>query len=212
MAKRRKNSLSDRDREPDIILTKQQGLRQIIHAAIRSTLASEDPYAIHLLVKSAETVLSELIRARRLSDPLPLRDFIKPEFHDEFFALHNETNNFLKHGRFLPEGAPIYSIVRSNDVHLWVNCHRFRILFDSMTYHMEMFVRVMAFMHPNWIKWDDPTQRDKLLAGRSAIKPLTRGACLGAFDAGMQRDGLFQAERKTDLVDVENANQLTLDN
>jgi len=55
MSRNKPKDLRDPDRKPDRLLSKEDGLRQIIHAAIRMTLSSEDAYATHLLIRSADS-------------------------------------------------------------------------------------------------------------------------------------------------------------
>jgi hypothetical protein len=57
------NGAPDPDREPPLrrYIGKREGVRHVLHAAIRSVFYGEDPFAIHLLGQSAEKVLLDLL-------------------------------------------------------------------------------------------------------------------------------------------------------
>jgi hypothetical protein len=78
---------SERD-EPNRFITKLEGVRHILHSAIRCHLAGEDPFAIHILAQSAERVLIDILKANGISDPF--YSLIKPERRAEFLATYRE--------------------------------------------------------------------------------------------------------------------------
>jgi hypothetical protein len=84
------------DREPPLrYISKEEGVRHILHAAIRSVFYGEDPFAIHLLGQSAEKVLLDCLKNAKIEDPL--LSLLKPELRSEFFKFYREPYNFLKH-------------------------------------------------------------------------------------------------------------------
>jgi hypothetical protein len=59
------------DREPPLrYISKREGVRHVLHAAIRCVFYGEDPFAIHLLGQSAEKVLLDLLKNAKIEDPL----------------------------------------------------------------------------------------------------------------------------------------------
>jgi hypothetical protein len=55
---------------PRRYINKREGVRHVLHAAIRAVLSDEDPFAIHLLGQSAEKVLLDLLANEGVEDPL----------------------------------------------------------------------------------------------------------------------------------------------
>jgi hypothetical protein len=52
--------------EPRRRITKKQAVRHLIHAAVRMIAAAEDPFAIHLVIHSADKLLLDLSKALRM--------------------------------------------------------------------------------------------------------------------------------------------------
>ena len=82
---------------PERTLDKQEAVRHLIHAATRMLAAKEDPFAIHVLIQSADKLLIDL--SRKLGRPVPFNweQFIKPQYRKTFLEIHRETFNFFKH-------------------------------------------------------------------------------------------------------------------
>ena len=74
-------------------ISKQEGIRHLIHAAVRMIAAREDPFAIHLVIQSADKLLMDL--SKKMAKPIPLRwdEQIRPEYKDTLLAIHRETFN-----------------------------------------------------------------------------------------------------------------------
>jgi len=197
----------DPSRVPDRLLNKEQGVRQILHAAIRMTLNGEDAYATHILVRAADTVIGDLHKRRGIVDPLSFSNYVRPEYLQEFMAVHNETYNFLKHGHLSHDGAvPIHSIVLSNDILLWMDAVRFNNLFGHFTYHMQIYTQLIRALHPHFVIWETAEAAEAYLALRTKAEHLSRGEMLEAANYGYERDPRFLAEKKEDLIDVRQAN------
>jgi hypothetical protein len=60
--------MGDRE-DPNRFITKLEGVRHVLHGAIRCQLAGEDPFAIHILAQSAEKVLVDVLAAQCIPDP-----------------------------------------------------------------------------------------------------------------------------------------------
>ena len=208
MSRKKPEDLRDPDKKPDRLLRKEDGLRQVIHAAIRMTLGSEDAYGTHLLIRSAETVLSDLHKRKGMPDLFDLMSYVDPEFRPSLHAIHNETYNFLKHGHLSHDGeVPIHSIVLSNDVTLWMVSARFRNLFGYGTYHMSLYERLLQVIHPNFLKWNSQSQIEEFITLRKRAEHLSRGELLGAAEFASRSDRQFQTEKEEDLIDVKKANE-----
>jgi hypothetical protein len=213
MSRVKRDDLRDPDKAPDRWLGKEQGLRQVLHSAIRMTLIGEDPYAIHVLIRAADTVIGDLHKRKNISDPLNYSNYVLPEYQQSFYAVHNETYNFLKHGHLEHDGTiPIHSIVQSNDVVLWMNVARFRNLFGYLTHHMETYAHLIRLVHPHFVIWDTAESAEHFLALREKAKHMTRGEMLEAAAHGLQSDPSFLAERAEDLEDVRRANLTKMKN
>jgi hypothetical protein len=78
-------------------LNKQEAIRHLIHAAIRMLIAQEGPFAIHLLVQSADKILIDIAKKRRQELRIDWELYIKDEFRKDFFAKHRAVYNFFKH-------------------------------------------------------------------------------------------------------------------
>jgi hypothetical protein len=80
---------ADRD-EPKRYITKIEGVRHVLHSAIRCQLGGENPFAIHILAQSVERVLVDILKAENIPDPF--YSLIKPERKAEFFAAYREPS------------------------------------------------------------------------------------------------------------------------
>jgi hypothetical protein len=102
-------------------LTKKQAVRHLIHAAVRMIAAAEDPFAIHLIIQSADKLLIDL--SKRLKKPLA-HDWVenlKDEYRKPLMAVFRETYNFLKHADSdHDEELHVGSIAESNVLQLAV--------------------------------------------------------------------------------------------
>jgi hypothetical protein len=140
-------------------LTKQQAIRHLIHAAVRMIMAREDPFATHLLIQSADKLLSDL--AKRASDE-NLFDWtrsVKPEYKDVLIKLHRETYNFLKHAdRDHDQTLHVGDIGTSNILQLGVCITNYQRLFGEWTDHMQIGFAIARFIFPDGFISDDQRQ------------------------------------------------------
>ena len=103
---------------PKRTITKQQAIRHLIHAAARMIAAREDPFAIHLLIQSADKLLIDLAKKRgqKLFD---WGQFAKPEYKKAVIEAIRETYNFLKHAdKDHADRLHVASIARGNILQL----------------------------------------------------------------------------------------------
>ena len=113
-------------------ITKRQAVRHLIHAAVRMVAAAEDPFAIHLVIQSADKLLIDL--SKRLKKPLA-HDWvenIKDEYRSPLMAVFRETYNFLKHAdNDHDEELHVGSIAESNVLQLAVCIVNYHALFGE---------------------------------------------------------------------------------
>ncbi len=130
---------------PRRTINKQEAIRHLIHSALRLIAAREDPFAVHLLVHSADKMLIDL--AKQLGKDLRVdwELYIKEEYHTEFFRRHREMYNYFKHAdRDFETDLPIRDIVMSNVIALFISAANYEQLFGERTHHMTL-IFVLAF-------------------------------------------------------------------
>jgi len=105
--------------EPRRKLDKQEAIRHLIHTAIRLISDMEDPFAVHVLVHSADKLLIDMANKRGRQLRLDWESYIKPEFHKEFFAKHRASYNYFKHAdKDFNDDLPVFDIMRLNVITL----------------------------------------------------------------------------------------------
>ena len=185
---------------PRRYINKREGVRHVLHAAIRAVLSDEDPFAIHLLGQSAEKVLLDLLANEGVEDPL--YSLLKPDMRSVFFDIYRESYNFLKHADRDSDGKlGVRNIVGSNDLLLFICIVRYGVLFGSYTQHMSMFLTFAGLLFPGIVDWDQlPKNLLKEVARGS------RGELITCVRLAMQQNPHCQREAQQDLDDVTIAN------
>jgi hypothetical protein len=193
-------------------IDKQQGLRHVIHAAIRMSLDCEDMFAINMLGQAADKVLLDLLNHQKIEDPMQFEAHIVPERRNEFFRLYREASNFLKHANQDPTGMlTVYDLVEANEILLFANIVRYRRLFSPMTTHMQTYFACITLLHPGLIKWQDMgTIGDEFRQGRRSFEHMTRKEVIGAIKKLCFDNPAFLNERAADLEQVRQSNQIRL--
>jgi len=77
--------IEEDDRVPRRKLNKQEAIRRLLHTSIRLVMKMEDPFAIHLLVHSADKMLIDIAKKQNKLLRMDWEDYIKPEYHTSFF-------------------------------------------------------------------------------------------------------------------------------
>jgi hypothetical protein len=184
-------------------ITKKQAVRHLIHAAVRMLAAAEDPFAIHLIVQSADKLLIDL--SKRMKKPLALdwTENIKDEHRSPLLAVFRETYNFLKHAdKDHNEELHVGSIAESNVLQLAVCVANYHALFGAYTDHMRLLFAFAKLVMPEGFVMPDQQAFDAAL-------PKLAGMRFGEFfnmdlwnDPMVTRDlpGLL-IERREDLQD-----------
>lgn len=114
------------------------------------TAAREDPFAIHLVVQSADKLLIDL--SKKLRKPLTLEwsESIKEEYRRPLMTVFRETYNFLKHADTdHTETLHVGAIAESNILQLGVACANYHSLFDGWTDHMRLLFNFAKIVAPN---------------------------------------------------------------
>lgn len=136
-------------KQPRRRITKQQALRHLIHSAVRMIAAGEDPFAIHLIVQSADKILIDL--SKKLGKPLTLEwtESVKEEFRKPLMIVFRETYNFLKHAD-TDHGETLHvgSIAETNILQLAVACANYHSLFGEWTDHMKLLFNFAKLVSP----------------------------------------------------------------
>jgi hypothetical protein len=73
---------------PKRTITKRQAIRHLIHCAGRMLAAREDPFAIHLLIQSADKLLIDIAKKEKRSQVFTWDEMLKPEYRKERPSLH----------------------------------------------------------------------------------------------------------------------------
>jgi hypothetical protein len=89
----------------------------------------EDPFAIHLLVQSADKLLIDFTKKSGQELRMDWEIYIKPEYHTAFFEKHRAIYNYFKHAdRDFGADLPVHDIMMLNIMTLFhlrrQLCHR----------------------------------------------------------------------------------------
>lgn len=137
-------------REPRRRMDKRQAIRHLIHSAIRMIAAREDPFAIHLVVQSADKLLIDLSKKRGKPLALEWTENIKGEYRASLMTVFRETYNFLKHADTdHDETLHVGSIAESNVLQLAVGCANYHSQFGEWTDHMKLMFNFAKLVAPN---------------------------------------------------------------
>jgi hypothetical protein len=204
MAKAPQEIAGIKRRAPRRRITKKQAVRHLIHAAVRMIAAAEDPFAIHLIIQSADKLLIDL--SKRLKRPLA-HDWvenIKDEYRAPLIVVFRETYNFLKHAdNDHDEELHVGSIAESNILQLAVCTANYYALFGEITDHMRLLFTFAKLVLPEGFVM--PDQR----AIFDAAVPKLAGMRFGEFfNMDLWNDPMvtqewpgLTAERRQDLQD-----------
>jgi len=199
--------MSERE-DPNRFITKLEGVRHVLHSAIRCQLAGEDPFAIHILAQSAEKVLVDVLAAQCIPDPF--YSMIKPERQKEFFAMYREPVNFLKHADNDHDGLlPVYDIVRASDLAILGSIVRLLALGEPLTSHMRVFLIFVSAQFPNTINLGALPGLEGLVKSEHH-KGSSRGNLAADLLTAIRNSEECQLECMVDLVDVAAANSAPL--
>jgi hypothetical protein len=169
-------------RAPDRYMDKQEAIRHLIHAAIRLVQKHEDPFAIHLLVHSADKMLIDV--AKKLDKELRIdwELYIKPEYHADFFNKMRATYNYLKHADTdFHEKLPVHNIMMMNASSIFICLANYSKLYGELTKHMLLFYVFMLNIWPQLLK-PEAAETPALLKAAEMTQGMTPGEFFKLFD------------------------------
>lgn len=199
---------NDRD-EPDRFITKLEGVRHVLHCAIRCTLAGEDPFAINILAQSAEKVVVDILSAN--GKPDPFYSMLNPSHSKEFFNAYREPVNFLKHADKDHDGLlPVYDLVRLTDFAILGTIVRLLSLEEPLTGHMRVMLIFMGAQYPRVMNIKEfPAFAEAIEQARQQSS--TRGSLAAHLQNAVISDARCKSETIVDLADVAAANDAKID-
>lgn len=167
-------------------------------------MAGEDPFATHLLIQSADKLLSDLAKldpAKQLVMDWTQR--ARPEYKDALIKLFRETYNFLKHAdRDHDQTLHVGDIGTSNVLQLGVCILNYQRLFSEWTDHMRVGFAIARFVFPDGFVSEDErpafehaVSRSSAYTVREFISDIQGLTTTGRFPN-------FRSEHADDLRDV----------
>jgi hypothetical protein len=195
--------------EPRRSLNKQEAARHLIHSAIRLIGRMEDPFAIHLLVHSADKILLDLAKGRGEKLQADWELYIKEEYRAEFFRRHREAYNYFKHAdRDFATDLPVRDIMMANVYTLFMCVVNYEQMFGERTHHMTLIYSLVMALIPEII---EPTgmQGVELLKGARDMQTMTPEFFFQTFEEHPEALPNFYPELAKDLQDFGHFYKLT---
>lgn len=194
----------ENERPPRRTLNKQEAIRHLLHTAIRLVMKMEDPFAIHLLVQSADSMLIDIAKKQSRLLRWDWEDYIKPEFHKEFFDQHRATANYFKHAdRDSTDDLPVHDIMMINLMQLFMDIANYIELYKEHTNHMVWFQFFMFNVAPNLIN-KEGAKAAEYLSTVQQTQTMTPQSFFEAFDNSSHLLPDFYMEELKDLEDITN--------
>jgi hypothetical protein len=199
------NSNTDRA-PPNRHLDKAEAVRHLLHAAVRMFAIGEDPFAIHLLIQSAEKLLIDLAKNRGIDLAFDWETVIKAEYRREFFKMYRETYNFFKHADKDTTDLPVHNISEGNAVALTMAIENYKTMFGTLTEHMKLFRFFARLWKPKWFSssMEDAVPEEKMESFKRGIATLRTATPAEFFNAVRENreDEALESERKSDVSDA----------
>jgi hypothetical protein len=144
---------AETDDAPSRTLDKQEAIRHLIHTASRLIAKRENPFAIHVLVHSADKLLIDMAKSRGRKLRVDLETYIKPEYRKEFFEKHRTLYNYFKHAdKDFDVDLPVCDIMKRNVMTLFISVANYSELFGETTYHMILHMVFVIALAPEIIR------------------------------------------------------------
>jgi hypothetical protein len=195
--------------EPRRMLDKREALRHLIHAAIRLIARMEDPFAVHLLVHSADKILIDLAKQKGHELRIDWELYIKDEYHDEFFKRHRETYNYFKHADLdFAADLPVRDIAMTNAMSLFITVVNYEHMFGERTHHMALFLTFATTLMPKIIVPTD-IRGVELLKGVRNMQGMTPAEFFRTFEVHPEMLPNFYQEAAKDVEDLTDFYHLT---
>jgi hypothetical protein len=196
------NLLDQDTREPRRRLNKHEAIRHLIHTAIRLIQKQEDPFAVHLLIQSADKMLIDLAKHRGEELRVDWTLYIKPEYHKQFFERMRATSNFLKHAnKDFADNLPVHDIMMINVSSLFICVANYAKLFSEQTDHMTLFNIFVMNIFPQTIN-PEAVGHTELLKNLGMTQGMTPRAFFETFEENHNVLPKYEAEVAKDLEDT----------
>ena len=195
--------------EPRRTLGKREALRHLIHTAIRLIARMEDPFAVHLLVHSADKILIDLANQNGHELRVDWQLYIKDEYHDAFFKRYRETYNYFKHAdRDFATDLSVRNIAMTNVMNLFITVVNYRHMFGECTHHMALFQIFIFALMPEIIVPTD-IRGVELLKGLRDMQSMTPADFFQTFEEHPDALPNFYPEVAKDVEDLTDFYHLT---
>jgi hypothetical protein len=197
------------DDTPRRTLDKQEAIRHLIHTAIRLIAKREDPFAIHVLVHSADKMLIDMAKKRGQELHFDWEWYIKPEYHKEFFRTNRAIYNYFKHAdKDFDDDLPIRDIMKLNVLTLSICTANYNKLFEEVTHHMVLISVFVMALFPEMIN-KTAIEGSMLFNGIPSFESMTPNEMFSTFQDNMNVLPKFIGEAVKDLEDTREFYQLS---
>jgi hypothetical protein len=198
-----------RDETPRRTLDKQEAIRHLIHTAIRLIATREDPFAIHVLVHSADKLLIDMAKNRRRELRMDWEDYVKPEYHKKFFTRHRAIYNYFKHAdQDFDDDLPVSDIMRLNIMTLFMCVSHYHDVFGELTGHMMLHLMLVMALLPEMIL-PNTSQGINLLKNIRDMSGMTPDEFFTFFEENTALFPRYIGERTKDREDIGHFYNLT---
>jgi hypothetical protein len=183
-------------------MDKKEGARHLLHAAVRMIIAGEDPFAIHLLVQSADKVITDYAARANKTLTADFAAHIRPEKRKEAYAVLRETYNYLKHADSdWDKLLGVQDLVRLNAITLFACVANFGAVFGETTDHMRLIIALNSMLFPDILKEETlPAEFKKALDSLANTTPADMFDIIQEFKALVLPN--LSSERTADLADI----------
>ncbi len=168
-------------------------------------MAGEDPFAMHLLIQSADKLLIDIAKhtpSKQLQ--MEWTDVVKPEYKDATLRVFRETYNFFKHAdRDHDKELHVGDIALSNVLQLAACIANYCALFDEFTDHMRAGFVIARLAYP--AGFVEKTNRAAFEEAAGPVREFSPREFLSHLRSTGFVDTMFPklaAERADDLQDV----------
>ena len=142
--------------QPKRWIGKQDAVRHLVHSAVKLIMKKEDPFAIHLIIQSADKLLIDVAASMNKYLEMDWEVYIKDEYQALFFAQYREIYNFLKHAKKdFAEELPIHDIMMMNVMGLFICIINYAELYNVFSDHMRLYMAFIQVLMPKTIKMPD---------------------------------------------------------
>ena len=165
-------------------------------------MQAEDPFAVHLLIHSADKMLIDVAKRTGKELEADWELYIKDEYRGAFFDRHRETYNYFKHAREdFDEDLPVHDIMMSNVMTLFICVANYAKLFSEQTDHMILFQAFVMNINPGIIHANAPG-RSTLLEGVLMSQTMTPRDFFKMFEESSHMLPRFYTELGQDCADI----------